>query len=65
MPTMQHQPEKHRPRLIRLPDPVTIMLCAWCDDVTNVSRDRHGQFCSRCGRPLDMCKQPRTYKRAK
>lgn len=63
MPKMQHQPEKHRPRLTKLPKPIRVMLCAWCDDTTRVDRDRSGDYCNRCFRPLDMCKQPRTYKR--
>jgi hypothetical protein len=46
--------------LRRLPEPKKIVFCPYCQDVTPVATDRHGDYCEDCQYPIDwsLHKQP-------
>jgi hypothetical protein len=38
--------------LRRLPNPIRIIYCLYCKDVTPIATDRHGDYCVDCQRTI-------------
>lgn len=43
--------------LTELPKPTRIVRCTACGNVSNVERDRFGDYCGTCGIPLESLKR--------